>query len=255
LMDKWWLLRPLEPLLTAIERAAVRRTHIALPVCEDLAARIRPWVGPNRVFVIPDVPVGDPPNAVGVESLRTHLRPNDVLGLYVGNLERYQGIDLMLEALARLAESCPFRMVVIGGSPGDIATYRNRAHDLALGERVKFIGPRPLKELNAYLSQADILVSPRIKGQNTPMKVYSYMQSGKAILATAIRSHTQVLDNECAELFTTKPKAMAEGIAFLTADPLRRRRLGEVARVRAERDYSHDAYCRRLAEAYAVLGE
>ena len=35
----------------------------------------------------------------------------------------------------------------------------------------------------ALFEAADVLVSPRIRGNNTPMKIYSYLESGKAILA------------------------------------------------------------------------
>lgn len=42
-----------------------------------------------------------------------------------------------------------------------------------------FFGPKPLKKLDHYLADADILVAPRIKGVNTPMKIFPYMHSGK----------------------------------------------------------------------------
>ena len=45
------------------------------------------------------------------------------------------------------------------------------------------------------LLAADVLVSPRLKGLNTPMKIYSYLDSGSAVLATRLRTHTQVLDD------------------------------------------------------------
>ena len=45
-----------------------------------------------------------------------------------------------------------------------------------------------------------MLVSPRLKGLNTPMKIYSYLDSGSAVLATRLRTHTQVLDDRLAYL-------------------------------------------------------
>src|SRR5690606_8982438 len=129
-----------------------------------------------------------------VETLR-EPGESTVLGLYVGNLERYQGIDLLLESLALLQALPSFRMVVIGGSGKALRHYQHLARSLGLGsDRLQLVGSRPVAQLGAYLRQADILVSPRTLGQNTPMKVYSYMQAGKAILATDIRSHTQALD-------------------------------------------------------------
>jgi glycosyltransferase involved in cell wall biosynthesis len=251
--DKWRALQPLRSLLVGIERLAVRRATVVLPVCEDLAQVVRGWVDPQRVFLLPDVPMGDAEPSGIEESLRAVAGPEALIALYVGNLEGYQGIDLMLDGLALLPRDTPMQTIVIGGSAADIETYRARAAQLGLGGRVHFLGPRPVANLNAYLLQADLLLSPRTLGQNTPMKVYSYMQSGKAMLATAIRSHTQVLDNECAELVAAEPEAWAAGLARLAGDVERRRRLGAAARAKAERDYSLPAYRARLQQAYAQV--
>jgi glycosyltransferase involved in cell wall biosynthesis len=228
----------------------VRRSTVVLPVCEDLAQVARGWVDPERVVLLPDVPMGDAEPTGVQESLRAIAGPEALIALYVGNLERYQGIDLMLDGLARLPRELPMQTIVIGGSAADIEHYRGRATELGLADRVHFIGPRPVAQLNGYLAQADLLLSPRTLGQNTPMKVYSYMQSGKAMLATAIRSHTQVLDDECAELVAAEPAAWAAGLARLAGDVERRQRLGAAARARAERDYSLPAYRARLKQAY-----
>jgi glycosyltransferase involved in cell wall biosynthesis len=115
------------------------------------------------------------------------------------------------------------------------------------------LGPRPLSQLGAYLHQADILVSPRTLGQNTPMKVYSYMQAGKAILATSIRSHTQALDASCAMLVAPEPAAMASGFERLLREPALRVRLGAAANEKAQREYSLPAYQHKLKLAYTAL--
>jgi glycosyltransferase involved in cell wall biosynthesis len=253
LTDKWWPLRPLRPLLVGFERAVVRRATVVLPVCEDLAAKVRPWTTADRVVVLPDVPMGDGPVTGVVDDLRGTTDSDSVLGLYVGNLEHYQGIDLLLDALARLPPDTRFRMLVVGGSDADIDRYRQQAEHLGLASRVRFIGRRPVAHLGAYLAQADILVSPRTLGDNTPMKVYSYMQSGKAILATDIRSHTQALDTSCAELVDANPAAMAAGMERLIANAELRSRLGRAARTKAEAEYSMAAYRSRLRRAYEMV--
>ena len=229
---------------------AVGRATMVLAVCEDLAAKVRPWVGGHRVMVLPDVPLEGTAKPVEVDSLRAVTGPDSVIGLYVGNLERYQGIDLLLAGLSKLPGSSNLRTVVIGGSPDHVATYRRRAGELGLADRLHFLGARSVNNLSAYLAQADILISPRILGQNTPMKVYSYMQSGKAILATDIRSHTQALDPSCAELVAPEAAALAAGLERLTNDPDRRQSLGIAARNRAESEFSLPVFKKKLRQAY-----
>lgn len=254
LTDKWRVLRPLRGFLEMFERFVVRRSTAVLAVCEDLAVKVRPWTRLDRVFVLPDVPVGDP-ETVGVEeSLRAVTGPDAVLGLYVGNLERYQGIDLLVEGIARVDRGVNFHMVIIGGNPAHITHYKKIASDLGITDRLHLLGARPVAKLNAYLAQADILVSPRTLGQNTPMKVYSYMQSGKAILATNIRSHTQALDVECCVLVEPEPVALAEGLERLAKDALLRQQIGAAAREKAEREFSLPVFRRKLQAAYELVG-
>jgi glycosyltransferase involved in cell wall biosynthesis len=253
LTEKWTVTRPLKGLLEWVERRFVRRASLVLAVCEDLAVKVRPWVGATRVVVLPDVPMGNASPEGSLESIRDAAPAGTVTGLYVGNLERYQGMDLLLEALSLLPPELPFRMVVIGGSPEHVGKYRAMAESLGISSRLSLLGARPVARLGDYLQQADILVSPRTLGQNTPMKVYSYMQAGKAIVATDIRSHTQALDASCAMLVPATPAGVAAGLASLLRDPALRERLGRAARERAETEYSLPVFQRKLEAAYRQL--
>jgi glycosyltransferase involved in cell wall biosynthesis len=250
LTDKWRPLRPLRGLFELIERSAVRRSATVLAVCEDLAVKVRCWIDSTRVVVLPDVPMGDPQSPVEVESLQSTVRAGSVIAMYVGNLERYQGIDLLINGLAKVPASVPLDTVIIGGDPVHVAQCRARVAELGMADRVHLLGARPVAALGGYLAQAEILLSPRILGQNTPMKVYSYMQSGKVILATDIRSHTQALDTTCAQLVRPEPDALARGLEQLVKDPVLRRSLGESARDKAEREYSLPVFQSKLKRAY-----
>jgi glycosyltransferase involved in cell wall biosynthesis len=251
LTDKWRALKPLRAIFQKLERSVVRRSAVTLAVCEDLACKVRPWTHEDRVIVLPDIAEWDPASAPQVESLR---EPGDgVLGLYVGNLEMYQGTDLMLEALALVPADQRLRLVVIGGEEADIARYRQRAEQIGTASRVRFMGKRPLEHLPSYLVQADMLISPRKLGTNTPMKIYSYMHAGKAILATNIRSHTQVLDDQCACLVEPSARALADGMIRLCGDAELRTRLGVGAAAQSARSCSADSFRERLLGAYARL--
>ena len=251
--DKWRALRPLSAMLGAIERAAIRRCDCVLAVCEDLAVKVRACIPGERVVVLPDVPMPRARVAADVEQLRLHTRGGETLLLYVGNLERYQGMDLMLQALQRVTATHVYKLIVIGGERSHVEQYTAAASELGLAERVVFLGPRPLAALGDYLDQADVLVSPRTLGQNTPMKIYSYMQAGKAILATRIRSHTQVLDDSCALLTEPTPAALAAGVERLLADPGLRSSFGSRALQRVESEFSLAEFQRKLRGAYARL--
>src|SRR5207247_2340739 len=86
-------------------------------------------------------------------------------------------------------------------------------------ERCVFAGKRPPAELPAFLALADVVVSPRREGENTPFKVYTYMASGRPLVATRIPTHTQLLDDTLVFLVEASPEGLARGIEEALADP------------------------------------
>jgi len=240
--------RPLE----VIVRRTLGACALVLAVCPSLADKARERCPTVPVRILEDIPLTDAPHAAA-EDLRARFDVRGPLALYIGNLEPYQGIDLLLDAIAKLGVEAPVTLVVIGGTPADVARYAHQAAALGLTRRVHFAGPRPVRELGGYLAQADILVSPRTLGENTPMKIYSYLASGRSILATDIGSHTQALDATCAVLVPPDPGNLAAGLRQLAADPQLRERLGHAGAGRAAERYSRSAYRRKLGAAYALL--
>jgi len=105
----------------------------------------------------------------------------------------------------------------------------------------------------AYLRACDVLVSPRSRGTNTPLKIYQYLRSGKPIVATRLLTHTQVLSDDTAILTEAAPAAFGEGIVAALQDRERASRLGATAQALAETKYSYDAYLERTRQACAVL--
>lgn len=251
--EKWPRITPLLPGLRWFEHQAMKRADLVLAVCPLIAERARGSQQAERVHLTPDVafaPVGE---SFEVEDLRRYCHKPGPLALYVGNLESYQGIGLLLQALALLPAGLRCNLLIIGGSEADVARHAALAASAGLSEWVHFLGQRPLDALPAYLKQADILCSPRLKGVNTPMKIYSYMLAGRAILATDIASHSQVLDASCALLAAPTPAALASAWVRLIDAASLRNALGAAAAHRAGTLYCEQAFDQRLKQAYAVL--
>jgi glycosyltransferase involved in cell wall biosynthesis len=250
LLAKYAALRFVDGALRRFERLAIARSDLVLAVCDDLATRARGYATETPVDVVEDVSLlGDGRARGEVENLRRDLPDGSLLALYVGNLEHYQGVDLVLDAMAKL-ESPPLKFVAVGGSDDAVIAYRARAAALGLDGRVAFVGMRPLAQLGALLEQADILVSPRLTGHNTPMKLYSYLAAGKPVLATRIRSHTQVLSDDDALLVEPTPAALARGLDALLRSPLLRERLALGARRLGSTRYSVTQFRASVASAY-----
>jgi len=148
----------------------------------------------------------------------------------------------------------PGLLVVVGGIEEDVDRYRSLSRHLGVQSRVQFLGRRPLTEIGDLMAAADVLVSPRIRGGNAPMKIYSYMHSGKPILATDLPTHRQILAGDCALLRPPEPEAFAEGMARLALDPQLRQTLGERARSVARERYGVATF-ERTVDSYGAWME
>lgn len=240
-----WLII-IAPVLNFFEGLAVRHAKAVVPVCDALATVIERHE-PEKVVVLQDISLLNSNVPRIPEDLRTELPIRGQLLMYVGNLEAYQGIDLLLESFAlALKQGAQADLVIIGGSVLDIQKYQDLCRQFGIEQRVHFLGPRPIEHLAAYLAQADILVSPRIKGNNTPMKIYSYLDSGKPLLATALPTHTQVLDAHVALLARPLPEPFAAGMVRLVQDAGLRTRLGIAGKQLVEEKFTFSAFQQRV---------
>jgi glycosyltransferase involved in cell wall biosynthesis len=145
------------------------------------------------------------------------------------------------------------RLVLAGGRAEQVVAARHEAAAVGIGDAVIFAGQRPAEEIPAFLDAADVLVSPRSLGTNTPLKIYQYLRAGRPIVATRLLTHTQVLDDEIAFLTEPTPEAFGAGVLAALADPERARAVGARARRLAETKYSYEAYLSRTREACAHL--
>lgn len=253
LLEKWSFLRMIAPVMYGLEHLAIRRSDVVLPVCDALAERVQESAPAKPLRVLEDVAMDLQPSGKPVDDVRQMLPDNAIVAMYIGNLEHYQGIDLLISSLSELDDCEVLSVIFIGGSDDDIEHYRSMADTLGVSAQCSFLGPRPVADLMLYLNQADILVSPRIKGVNTPMKVYSYMGAGRAIIATDIASHTQVLNDESAMLVPGDPASFAAGLATLCKDEGMRDRLGKASQALADSRHTYSVFENKLLEVYQQL--
>lgn len=251
--EKSFLLAPLAWLLGLFEGIAIRNALAVIPVCDALAENIAKY-NHKKVVVLRDVSLlGEAIPQTNID-LRAELGISGKIVMYVGNLESYQGIDLLLESFAlAITKSRDIHLVIVGGNPSDIEKYQKQCSSFEISKKVHFLGPRQIEDLSAYLSQADILVSPRVKGQNTPMKIFSYLHSGKPVLASRLPTHTQVLNDNIAMLAEPTAYGFCEKMVQLINDADLRSELGKSGRQLVEENYTFKEFQDSLNSLYAWL--
>ena len=247
----------LRAVFDAAETHMVGKSDVVITICQELHDTVAAMGHGDRAILIENVMGGDveEPPTLTPASLRARwgLPVDAPIVLYTGTFEAYQGLDLLIEAAAQLHRTHPAaRVLVVGGEPAQVEAAARMAAAKGAAS-VVFTGQQPAREIPAFVAAAAVLASPRIRGTNTPLKIYSYLRSGTPIVATNLLTHTQVLAPEVARLVPPEPAPFAAAVAALLDDPAAGRALADAARRLSDQRYSRAVYLRRTAEAVSRL--
>ncbi len=116
-----------------------------------------------------------------------------------------------------------------------------------------FAGKIPPDNLPDYLAAADILLSPRISGTNTPLKLLDYLKAGRCILATDNPANRQILDDTTACFIKPEAPALASEICMLATNSELREALAARGAALMSRAYTYEKFRGRIAAVYKEL--
>ncbi len=173
------------------------------------------------------------PNPVAARAPRAATRPSPgpVRILTIARLHPIKGIDVLLEAAARLGGD-EWEWTVLGDGP-QRASLEAQARALGVQGRVRFAGfhsdPAP------FLDDADVFVLPS-RAEGLPLALLEAMAAGLAVVASRCGSGVvEALESGAAGLLVPPddPAALAAAVDALIADPTRRATFAAAARARA----------------------
>lgn len=192
---------------------------------------------PGRVTLLPPVTpqvVADPAGPAA-----------EPLVLYVGQLIRGKGVDLLLRALARLG--CPWRALLVGDGNHRPALER-LAGDLGLGDRLAFAGWVPPERLAECYAQARLLAVPSRWPEPFGMIGIEAMQHGLPVVGFAVGGIPDWLRHGVNGLLCPEQDvaALAQALTRLLTDPGLARQMGREGRELALREYAFNGCLDRL---------
>lgn len=174
--------------------------------------------------------------------------------LYTGTFEAYQGIDLFLEAMPTVLETHPDAIaLLVGGNSVQVEQAKVQAAKLGIAANTRFTGAVHPSNIPTLTDLSTVIVSPRSRGTNTPLKIYNYMRTGKPLVATDRLTHTQTLTPETACLAPADPVGFAGGIRQVLGDPAYAEQLAQGAQTYAEENFSDEKYIRMVADIYEAM--
>lgn len=207
------------PVTTALVAVSDEERALGQAVLGSRAARIE--VNPNGV----DVARFCPPGPVA-------SRPREPLVVCVGRLCRARAPDIAIAGLA-LMRTPAVRLRLVGDGE-DRAAIETQVRVVGLTGRVELVGFRsdPAPDLRA----ADVVIVPS-RYDGMALVLLEAMACGAAIVATRVAG-SSALGGAGQIVPTEDPRALAEAVDILLADPAQRRLLGLAARERVVAEYS-----------------
>jgi PEP-CTERM/exosortase A-associated glycosyltransferase len=245
----------------ALETFALRRVDRVTTICDGLRTEIAARGVPmDRITVVPNAvdPSRFQVGGVRDEALcaRLGLKDRMVVG-FVGSFYAYEGLDLLIEAMAMLSRRYPkLRALLVGDGP-QAANLRAMARERDLADRIVFTGSVAHGEVPRYYDLIDVLAYPRHRMRLTeivtPLKPLEAMAQGRVLVASNVGGHRELIrDGETGIMF---PAGDARALASALEALLERRnewpRIRDAARhfVESERTWA------RSVGQYAVVYE
>jgi len=119
--------------------------------------------------------------------------------VYAGQLYPWKGVDVLVQAFAHLLGG---ELVIVGGLKGesDFDRVQELASRLNLGQRVRFLGSLPQKDVARELAQATVVAAPFLKSAMTsehtsPIKAFEAMAAGRPLLISDTDASREIVED------------------------------------------------------------
>jgi len=237
----------LKKIFMCMERYTLKNSNAIIVICLDLLKKVRAeGFGEKSILIENFIDFEHPEYSQDKikKKRQEYASEGEKIVLYAGNFQPYQGISLLLKAAAKLRDERVV-LLLVGENKSTVERMKNKAQELNIKGKVYFTGQVPPSQIPLFISMADVLVSPRLSGTNTPLKIYSFLKSGKPLVATNLWTHTQILSDKISILVDPNPESMAEGILFALFNGKAKER-AYTAKKMAERNYTYSKYREKI---------
>ncbi len=197
-----------ERLVGALERTTIELADAVWVVVEERRDKlVAQGVAPEKLTPISNTPIirkeGEETPLVdgGSNGAASGFDSPGFTLVYVGVLNEFRGLDLLLDAIAELDRDTgePVTLVVAGEGPHRDSLER-RCRELDIEDRVTFLGWIDSERVPAFLASGDVGVIPHrvtpLTEYTIPNKLFDYMLAGLPVLARNITPIKRIVTEE-----------------------------------------------------------
>lgn len=168
--------------------------------------------------------------------------------VFLGLLNRYQGIDLLLQAVRLLIRHGRIFHLLVMGYPE--AAYRKKAEQLNIGSFVTFTGRIDYAEAPLMLAAGDLAVAPKVSDTEANGKLLNYMACGLPVVAFDTPVNRELLGDDGLYAGLGDAEDLANCLSNALSDREQLRQRGRLLRERAVEQFSWSARVLQLEQLY-----
>jgi glycosyltransferase involved in cell wall biosynthesis len=182
--------------------------------------------------------------------VRLKLAPEVPLVVYLGALNRAQGIDTLLSAIVQLKSlGSPLRFLIMGSGDGE---YRVKAAELGIERMIIFTGAIDYTKAAIYLAAGDIAVSAKLFQTESNSKLLNYMACGLPTVVFDTPVNRELLGDAGVYAEYGDCSDLAAKLTWLAGNAEERQRLSALGLTQVEQRHTWDNRGRALDEVYRV---
>ena len=134
--------------------------------------------------------------------------------VFLGEVGLRKGVDILLNALARLAQRTEAWSCVVAGN-GDVAHFQSLARALGLGDRVRFSNWVDADEVHQLARESDVVVLPS-RAEALPLTLIEGACAGAVLVATSVGEISEIVETGVnGILIDADPDALATALERL----------------------------------------
>jgi glycosyltransferase involved in cell wall biosynthesis len=161
--------------------------------------------------------------------------------IYVGGFDPWQGLSLLVRAVSQVVAVGFHLHLLLVGTGTEYENLIRLTNDLQLNTYITFTGQLPADQLASYLKKADIGVSVyQGRVEYSGLKLLDYKAAGLAIIATGDNGQPAILEHGRTGWIIPPgdEEALTTAICELVGDMKLRNKIGQAARIEAEKLHS-----------------
>jgi glycosyltransferase involved in cell wall biosynthesis len=211
-----------------LERWSIARADLVVTVniaCERIfSSRSCP---PEKIAVVMNAPDGQifpfrkPPS----EGMTNRADNKPFVIMYHGSIVERNGLDVAVDAFARVRQTIPSAELRIFGTPSPfLERVMETARNKGLQDAVHYLGRKQIEDLIPEIDNCDLGIIPNLRNAfteiNTPIRVFEYLAMGKPVVAPSTQGIRDYFNNDSLLFFEPGNSAdLAQQIEYVFSHP------------------------------------